>query len=109
MDIYGIQIQMMDVSLAEGQRPLGKTVYGYGNDGGGFEGAQNGGVFFTNALGPVLVKNPRLTLSLIRRALTRRLPDMDPGALVFDPKLFMLEIASANAIGRFNKTKERPK
>ena len=100
---------MMDISLAAGQKPFGKLVYGYGNDGGIYEGAQKGGVIFTNALGPVLVKNPWLTLSLIRMALIRRLPDKNPDTLRFDSKLFDLELASAKAIRSFNQTKEKPK
>jgi len=107
--VFGIQIQMMDISLAAGQKPLGKLAYGYGNNGGEYEGAQHGGVIFTNALGPVLVKNPWLTLSLIRMALKRRLPDKITDTLRFDPKLFELELASAKAIRAFNQTKEKPK
>ena len=134
--IYGIQIQMMDVFLAEGQPPFGETIYGYGNNGKGAEGAVKGGVIFTNALGPVLVKNPWLTLGLINKALARKgrgateavAADADAGAgvaaqavdadavdanaiagLRFDPKLFGAELASAAAIKAFNETKERPK
>ena len=108
LGIYCIQIQMMDVSLAAGQQPLGRIIYGYGNNGSGFEGAQNGGVIFTNALGPVLVKNPWLTLSLIRNALKRK-PCMESDELRFNPKLFELELASAKAIRAFNQSKEKPK
>ncbi|MDR3364138.1 MAG: hypothetical protein LBS91_04210 [Clostridiales Family XIII bacterium] len=108
--ICGIQIQMMDVFLEAGQAPFGEIAYGFGNKGAGDEGAARGGVIFTNALGPVLVKNPWLALDLIRRALTRKTPaagTMD--ALRFDPDLFALELASAKAVRAFNETKEKPK
>ena len=107
--VCGIQIQMMSVELASGQEPFGKTIYGYGNNAGTAEGAFNDGVIFTNALGPVLVKNPWLTLSLIRRAFARRTASLPQDALRFDPSLFTFELASAKAIQAFNETKERPK
>ena len=107
--VCGIQIQMMSVDLASGQEPFGNIVYGYGNNSGKAEGAVNGGVIFTNALGPVLVKNPWLTLSLIRGALARRTAALPQDALRFDPSLFTYELASAKAIRKFNDTKERPK
>ena len=100
-EIYGIQIHMMDIDLGEGQQPFGHTVYGYGNNGGGDEGAIRHNVVFTNALGPVLVKNPWLTLDLIGRALGEK-PE-------YDPVLFGLELASAEAIKLFNEKKEKPK
>ena len=107
--VYGLQIQMMSIELAEGQAPFGQKVYGYGNNGGPGEGAVKGGVAFTNALGPVLVKNPWLALSLVRKALARRSPVMPQDALRFDQELFRLELESAKAIQAFNDTKERPK
>ena len=107
--VYGLQIQMMSVELAEGQEPFGRKVYGYGNNGGPAEGAVKSGVIFTNALGPVLVKNPWLTLNLIRKALARKSPVLPQDALRFDRALFGLELASAKAIQAFNDTKERPK
>ena len=107
--VYGIQIQMMDISLAAGQEAFGELIYGYGNDGGKSEGAVRNGVVFTNALGPVLVKNPWLTLALIQKALARKIPDIQPDAFRFDPEKFELELASAKAIQVFNETKERPK
>jgi hypothetical protein len=55
------------------------------------------------------VKNPWLTLDLIKRALTRRMPGVSPETLPFKPELFELELASAQAIRKFNETKERPK
>ena len=109
MPVYGIQIHMIDINLGEGQTALGKITYGYGNDGSGAEGAVSSGVVFTNALGPVLIKNPWLTLTLIKKALLRKNPDMAPDALNFDPSLFEIEIASAKAIQMFNDKKEKPR
>ena len=101
MTVYGIQIHMMDVALSKGQPTFGETVYGYGNNGKRTEGAIQGNVIFTNALGPVLVKNPWLTIDLINRALGQKLE--------LDPALFELEIASAKVIELFNEKKVKPK
>jgi CobQ-like glutamine amidotransferase family enzyme len=108
-NICGIQIQMMDVFLAAGQAPLGRTVYGHGNCGDAeirAEGAVCGNILFTNALGPVLVKNPWMALWLLRRAL--------PGANLPDPnapenaRRWELELKSSLAVHLFNATKEKP-
>jgi CobQ-like glutamine amidotransferase family enzyme len=107
--VYGIQIQMIDLFLAKGQAPLGSIVYGHGNNGGGMEGAIRDGIVLTNASGPVLVKNPWLTLALIKKALFRKNPGMDPDILSFDPNKFEIELASAKAIQAFNDKKEKPR
>ena len=107
MTIYGSQIQMMDVKLSSGQEPFGETVYGYGNNGNGTEGARSGNIIYTNALGPLLVKNPWLTVELINLALSHKTKDSQ--LLSFDPALFELELASAEAIRKFNAAKEKPK
>jgi CobQ-like glutamine amidotransferase family enzyme len=108
-DIVGNQIQMVDASLGDGQTPFGRVVYGYGNAGAGTaDGAISRGVVFTNHLGPVLVKNPWLTLWLIRRALPEaasHLPAPD------DPQMrstWNLERDSSAAILRFTTAKEKP-
>ena len=110
-DVYGIQIQMMDTILDPEQQPFAELVYGYGNDGKGKEGAMTGNVIFTNMLGPVLVKNPWLTLEIIRRALAKRNKEHEDeimDILKFDPAHFELELKSADAIKIFNATKEKP-
>jgi len=109
LPVCGIQIQMIDLHLDAGQAPLGNIVYGYGNSGNGTEGAVSGGIVFTNASGPVLVKNPWLTLALIKKALLRKDPGLDPGFLSFDPEKFIIELTSAKAIRTFNDKKERPR
>jgi len=111
LTICGIQIQMIDVSLAKGQEPFGKTVYGYGNNGTGTEGAIRNNVVFTNAMGPVLVRNPWLAVDLISRALSppSLLEAESAETIRFDPALFGLELASAEAIIQFNEKKEKKK
>lgn len=71
MDITGSQIQMIDVNL-KNVKPLANIKYGYGNNGTNNEGARFKNVIFTNALGPVLVKNPWFTEYLIKLALKNK-------------------------------------
>ena len=59
MKIIGPQIQMIDIDI-KNEKPLGKTIYGFGNNNTGTEGMIKNNVIFTNTLGPVLVKNPWL-------------------------------------------------
>lgn len=59
MEIIGPQIQMIDIDI-KNEKPLAKTIYGYGNNNTGYEGMIKNNVIFTNTLGPVLVKNPWL-------------------------------------------------
>lgn len=67
MEIMSSQIQMIDIRLNK-VKPLGNIIYGYGNIGNDFEGARYKNLIFTNALGPVLVKNPWLTEYIIKLA-----------------------------------------
>lgn len=66
--VIGNEIKTADVVLAPGQAPFGKVVYGQGNCGDGFEGAVTGNVIYTGCLGPVLIRNPQLTMNLLYRA-----------------------------------------
>lgn len=56
-EIIGSQIHMLDFDVNESQ-VLGNVKYGYGNNGKNKEGARVKNLIFTNALGPVFVKNP---------------------------------------------------
>lgn len=56
-EIIGSQIHMLDFDVNETQ-VLGNIKYGYGNNGNKTEGARVKNLIFTNALGPVFVKNP---------------------------------------------------
>ncbi len=67
-EIMGNQIQIAEVKLGEGQASFGKTIYGRGNCGDGTEGAKSGNVIFTNCLGPMMIKNPRMACELLKAA-----------------------------------------
>ena len=57
--------------LHDGSSPLGRVVYGFGNDGAsGFEGCHVGNAIGTYLHGPLLARNPWLADWLIARALT---------------------------------------
>ena len=56
-----------------GNKPLGKVLYGKGNDGqSGYEGVVYKNVIGTYLHGPLLPKNPQLADWLIRHALERK-------------------------------------
>lgn len=64
MEIFGSQIQMMDVESRE--KPFGQLEYGYGNTGKDRnEGSMKNNAVFTNTLGPILVLNPWLTKEIV--------------------------------------------
>lgn len=71
IEIVGNQIQMIDIKLNDASSALGNVEYGWGNDGSDqkLEGAKYKNLIFTNALGPVLVKNPWYTEKLIKDAM----------------------------------------
>ena len=54
-EIIGSQVQMADV---ETSMPLADTLYGWGNNNSGLEGARCKNLIYTNCLGPLFVKNP---------------------------------------------------
>ena len=65
MEIFGSQIQMMDVESRE--EPFGILNYGYGNTGKDRnEGAMKKNAIFTNTLGPILELNPWLTKKIVQ-------------------------------------------
>lgn len=66
--VMGNQIQVADIYLSEGQEPFGEVIYGRGNCGDGREGAKSGNVIYTNCLGPMMVKNPRVASMLLKEA-----------------------------------------
>lgn len=67
MEIVGSQIQLVDTKV-DAANALGSVVYGYGNNNDKNEGARYKNLMFTNALGPVLVKNPWLAEYMLRIA-----------------------------------------
>lgn len=73
MEIMANQIQLIDTELEE-DIALGEIKYGMGNNDPkeNSEGAKYKNVFFTNALGPVLVKNPWFAEKIIRLAMKNK-------------------------------------
>lgn len=69
-ELAGCQISMADVETAV---PLGRTLYGRGNDGSGAEGARYKNLIYTNCLGPLFVKNPWFAETIIKDIVLRRL------------------------------------
>ena len=102
-EVMGIQISLLDIILGEKAEALGKVVYGYGNDGKGGEGAVQGTVYFTNALGPVCVKNPRFAARLICKALAGRGLELSPDIA---PELTQVEDMSFDLIRTFIHKKQ---
>lgn len=68
-EIFGSQIHAVDCVAAT---PLGTTIYGHGNNGDGSEGAYYKNLIFTNCLGPVFVKNPWWTESIIKDIILKK-------------------------------------
>ncbi|HUA11673.1 MAG TPA: glutamine amidotransferase [Solirubrobacteraceae bacterium] len=70
LELVGFENHGGRTRLGMGQRPLGRVLRGYGNDGdSGFEGAVNGNTIGTYLHGPLLPKNPALADWLLARAL----------------------------------------
>ena len=90
MEIMGSQIQMIDILLKDAKE-LAKVKYGYGNIGENAEGAKYKNVIFTNALGPVLVKNPWLCEYLIELALKNKDIKVKQKKVNYDLELKSLE------------------
>lgn len=68
MEIFGSQIQMMDVESRE--EPFGQLKYGFGNTGKDRkEGSVKKNCIFTNTLGPIFVLNPWLTKKVVVQCL----------------------------------------
>lgn len=72
-EIYGSQIQMIDIDLKDSEKSLGEVKYGYGNNGQDKkEGAIKDNVIFTNCLGPVFVKNPWFAERILRNVCAKK-------------------------------------
>ncbi len=99
MEIVGCQIKMLDTIL-NSDISLGTLSYGSGNN--GFnektEGAKYKNVIYTNALGPVFVKNPWYTELVIKNALKNK--NIEIEKTLKDEDIFV-EINSLEAIKRF--------
>jgi len=90
--------------LDEGAEPLGRVVYGFGNDGdSGFEGCRQGTAIGTYLHGPLLPRNPWLADWLLSRALahaSREAPrDLEPLDDELEEAAFCVSAARAEARG----------
>ena len=106
-EIIGCQIQMLDITLHKAAA-LGNLLYGRGNNekGAKGEGAKYKNVIFTNALGPLLVKNPWYCESLIKEAMRQKGVDIEEK---IDPQEYETELKSLACIKEFINKKARLK
>lgn len=99
MEIVGCQIKMLDTIL-HSDISLGTLAYGSGNN--GFnektEGAKYKNIIYTNALGPVFVKNPWYTELIIKNALKNKNIDIEKSLTDED---FDIELNSLKSIKKF--------
>lgn len=76
--VVGFENHAGKTYLGSGVRPIGKVLYGKGNNGeDGTEGARYKNVFATYSHGCLLPKNPEVADMLIRWALQRKYPNFD--------------------------------
>ena len=104
-EVMGVQISLLDTLLDVDSptKPLGRVIYGRGNDGDSRqEGARRGNVVFTNALGPVCVKNPRFAARLLAEAARAKGLQLDPALAASQTEI---EDASFALIRRFIENK----
>jgi lipid II isoglutaminyl synthase (glutamine-hydrolysing) len=88
--------------LGEGERPLGRVLSGFGNNGrDGFEGVRRGNLIGTYLHGPLLPKNAWLADRLIALALERRY-GTEPELAPLDDRLEQAASESARAAVRRN-------
>jgi len=99
MEIVGCQIKMLDTIL-HSDISLATLEYGSGNNGYNekTEGAKYKNIIYTNALGPVFIKNPWYTELIIKNALKNKGINIEKKLTDND---FALEINSLNAIKNF--------
>jgi CobQ-like glutamine amidotransferase family enzyme len=75
-EVAGCYVRPYDVNVEEEYTPLGEVEVGIDNSGklvnAGPEGLVKGNILWTNILGPVLVKNPWLTVEILNEVLDRR-------------------------------------
>ena len=98
-EIMAVQIHLVDFFLNDPSIALGKLIYGKGNnDKDSTEGAKYKNVIFTNALGPVFVKNPWYTEKIINEALKAK--GLEPAAPI-EESFFEIERNSFKTVRRF--------
>ena len=67
IEVIGNEIKLADITLEAEQSAFASVRYGYGNKGDGKEGAVSNNVIYTSCLGPLLVRNPVLAMSFLKR------------------------------------------
>lgn len=98
-ELMAVQIHLVDFFLNDKSQCLGNVIYGMGNNGKDkTEGAKFKNVIFTNALGPVFVKNPWYTEKIINEALKAK--GCEP-CKPLDEKFFEIERNSFKTVRRF--------
>ena len=107
MQIVGSEISIIDFSLNNKEQALSTTEYGKGNNTkhpDGLEGARVNNVFFTNALGPLLIKNPWFAQYLIEKAMKAK--DITFSKQELANLDFEMEKKALSAIRKFITNKE---
>ena len=103
MELVAVQIHLVDFFNEDKKSAFGTVIYGKGNnDVDNTEGSKKNNVIFTNALGPVFVKNPWLTEAVINEAL--KATGRDAMEKLSDD-FFDIELKSAERIKAFIATK----
>jgi hypothetical protein len=86
--IAGFENHAGRTRLDQGAEPLGRVVFGFGNDGeSGFEGCRLGRVVGTYLHGPLLPRNPRFADWLLAQALAHRTGGEPPELAPLDDEL----------------------
>ena len=102
-EIVSVQIHIVDFFLENENDRLGDIVYGKGNnDIDKTEGAKKNNVYFTNALGPVFVKNPWFAQDIILEAMKNKGVEISKTDLKNE---FEIELESAKYIKKFIRGK----
>lgn len=102
-EIVAVQIHLVDFFNESEESALGKIVYGKGNnDNDSTEGAKKNNVIFTNALGPVFVKNPWYAEKIINEALVATGREAKKK---IEKDFYDIELKSAEKIKEFIKKK----
>lgn len=104
MEIISCQINSINMKFNTDITPFGRVTYGYGNDSEHKEGARRNNLIYTNALGPVFIKNPWMTQEIIIDIADKKGIDVENKDLDFS-----LEIASKETIKDFISKKEAVK
>lgn len=102
-ELMAVQIHLIDFFLNDEKNALGKLIYGKGNnDRDTTEGGKYKNAIFTNALGPVFVKNPWYTEKIINEALKAK--GLEPASPI-DEEFFSIERHSFQTVSAFIKQK----